>query len=77
MVVVPIRTEPTITIGEPRRLFGAADFTYPGGPGFDVSPDGQRFLMTRLVATAGGPREELIVVQNFFEELRAKVRPRQ
>ena len=45
---------------------------------FDVSPDGQRFLMTRLLATGGGaPREELIVVQNFFEELRAKVRPRQ
>jgi serine/threonine-protein kinase len=77
MVVVPIRTKPTLEAGELRRLFGAADFTYPGGPGFDVSPDGQRFLMTRLVGAGGAPREELIVVQNFFEELRAKVRPRQ
>jgi tricorn protease len=36
---------------------------------FDVSPDNQRFLMVRESPHSG----RLIVVDNFFEELRAKV----
>ncbi len=39
---------------------------------YDVSPDG-RFVMIRG-AFAGGVPEELIVVENFFEELKAKVK---
>jgi Tol biopolymer transport system component len=74
MVVVPIRTKPTLAIGEPRRLFSATDYTFAGGPGFDISPDGQRFLFTRLVSSGVPVREELIVVQNVFDELRTKVR---
>jgi eukaryotic-like serine/threonine-protein kinase len=73
-VVVRLRTQPTLDVSQPRRLFSAGDFTFPGGPGFDISPDGQRFLFTRLVGSGGPAREELIVVQNFFDELRAKVR---
>ncbi len=38
---------------------------------YDVTPDDQRFVMIRnLVADEAG---ELIVVENFFEELKAKV----
>lgn len=36
----------------------------------DVSPDDQRFVMVRSV---GGQAGELIVVENFFEELKEKV----
>ncbi len=37
--------------------------------GYDVSPDGERFLMVK--AGAGGPApRELILVQNWFEELK-------
>jgi serine/threonine-protein kinase len=72
MIAVPIRADATLEVGEPKRLFSAKDLTYPGGPAFDVSPDG-RFLMTRLLANRRTSREELIVVQNFFDELRAKV----
>ena len=38
---------------------------------YDVTPDDQRFVMirSRTVDDAG----ELIVVENFFEELKAKV----
>ena len=36
---------------------------------FDASPDDQRFLMVRESPNGG----RLIVVDNFFEELRAKV----
>ncbi len=38
---------------------------------YDVTPDDQRFVMFRL-STANQNRE-LIVVENFFEELKAKV----
>ncbi len=40
-------------------------------PQYDVSPDGERFVMIRHrgAETAG----ELVLVQNFFEELKAKV----
>jgi Tol biopolymer transport system component len=42
---------------------------------FDVSPDDKRFVMIRAVSdSAGGaPREHLIVVRNWFEELKARV----
>jgi hypothetical protein len=52
-------------------------FTIPGGnPGrtYDVSPDGQRFLMIKFSAAdqARGVNN-LVVVQNWFEELKARV----
>ena len=47
-----------------------------GGPRstrtYDVSPDGQRFLMVKQLASqAAAP--QIIVVQNWFEELRRLV----
>jgi serine/threonine-protein kinase len=40
-----------------------------GGHMFDVSPDGRRFLMVRQ--GAGDKSGHLVIVQNFFTELRA------
>ena len=39
---------------------------------FDVSPDGKRFLMVRPVAGLG--ETELVVVQNWFEELKQRAK---
>jgi hypothetical protein len=39
---------------------------------YDVSPDGQRFLMIKEDATAATARTGLIAVLNWFEELKAK-----
>ena len=39
---------------------------------FDVAPDAQRFLVAESVAGAGAP-PQIIVVQNWFEELRRLV----
>ena len=36
---------------------------------WDVSPDGQRFLMVKTGERAPQPVTELILVQNWFEEL--------
>ena len=40
---------------------------------YDVTPNDQRFVMTRLQAGGGRDDTQLIVVENFFEELKAKV----
>jgi eukaryotic-like serine/threonine-protein kinase len=61
-------------IGPSAALFAGP---YPDNPGwtrprsYDVSRDGERFLMTRLPAHS--PRPRIAVVLNWFEELRAKV----
>ncbi len=38
---------------------------------YDVSPDDQRFVMLRRIID--NDDQQLIVVENFFEELKAKV----
>ena len=38
---------------------------------YDVSPDDQRFVMIRLRGGAAG--DALVVVENFFEELKERV----
>ena len=61
-------------IGQPVALFGGP---YPDNPGwtrprsYDVSRDGERFLMTKLPIEQ--PRPRIAVVLNWFDELRAKV----
>ena len=41
---------------------------------YDVTPDGERFLMVRATTAGSGSDEpELIVVQNFYEELKRRV----
>jgi hypothetical protein len=39
------------------------------GPRYDVTPDGERFVTLRQRST-GVERNELMVVENFFEELK-------
>ena len=64
-------TEPTFSGEEHFTLFNL-----PAGAtlfGWDVAPDGRRFMMIRArAASAGRNAREMVVVENFFEELRAK-----
>ena len=72
MVAVPVETEPTFAAGQPEALFSAAEFrSFANHQQYDVTPDDQRFIMIRL--SEGGGAGELIWVQNFFEELKARV----
>ncbi|HEY8850695.1 MAG TPA: BTAD domain-containing putative transcriptional regulator [Gemmatimonadaceae bacterium] len=68
---VAVMTAPTFSFSKPRRLFVAKWSEFPFN-GYAVSPDGQRILMIRRIG-AGVP-DKLIVVENWFEELRAKAR---
>ena len=73
LAAVEVKTTPTFSTGRSTTLFPAAGFaSFQFSPQYDVSLDDQRFLMIRPLA-ASGP-DELIVVENWFEELKAKSR---
>jgi serine/threonine-protein kinase len=69
--VVDVRTENGFSAGKPRLLF-----EHPGLHGnyplrdYDLSLDGQRFLMVRLEDRKPSPLTEMTLVQNWFEELK-------
>ena len=78
MMVVPIETEPTFTQGTVDLLFDLDPYVKPSGLAnrrIDISPEGDRFLMLK---TGGGSDEDaettsIIIVQNWFEELKKLV----
>jgi eukaryotic-like serine/threonine-protein kinase len=76
LMAVPITHTPAITVGRPQSLFRVTNrFRISGNAAaYDVHPDGKRFVMVTEPATpTAGPRQ-IIVVSNFLDELRAKVR---
>ena len=72
MMAVDVVTEGTFSAGKLRVLFEGAYVPTPRSfPDYDVSPDGQRFLM--LKATEQTTPTQINVVLNWFEELNQKV----
>jgi len=71
---VDIRTDGGFSTGKPRLLFERPGYG-SGGPirSYDLSQDGQRFLMVKLEQRKPTPVTEMILVQNWFEELKQKV----
>jgi len=72
MMAVPITLEPTFRAGTAKPLFEGDYIFYREGRHYDVSADGERFLMIR----AGSGKDEsalgegqLVYVENWFTEL--------
>ena len=66
-------TTPAFAIGTPRLLF-EGPFRIDGPfRGYDVTADGQRFLMVRAVERPPERVSQIVFVQNWTEELRARV----
>jgi serine/threonine-protein kinase len=72
MMVVDITTEPTFAQGKPKLLFEGDYLRYGPRAFYDVSPDGQRFLMIKLGEQALAVTQ-IHVVLNWFEELKRLV----
>lgn len=69
---VPVQPGSAFIAGQPTAVL-----KIPAGASeaYDVTPDG-RFLFhfqRSLRADEGAPRQEIIIVQNWFEELKARV----
>ena len=74
LVAQEVTTSPAFAVGQQRVLFSALSYVaVTTHRAYDVSPDDQRFLMIRTQGAEGGG--DLIVVLNWFEDLRAKIRP--
>ena len=74
MMSVDITTQPSFSVGKPKVLFeGPYEATPATFPYYDVSPDGQRFLMLKPVESAETASTQINVVLNWFEELKQKV----
>jgi serine/threonine-protein kinase len=72
LVAAGVVTEPTFSRGAQRTLFSAAEYdSQIMHRNYDISGDDQRFLMIGRDTTYG--EGELILVQNFFEELKERV----
>ena len=73
-MAVPIQTQgQTLTAGTPKVLFEGqyVDHSTPSGfQYYDISPDGQQFLMIKEGQTEAG---QINVVLNWFEELKRLV----
>lgn len=71
---VDVRTDSGFSTGKPRLLFERAGY-WQGAPirGYDLSRDGQRFLMVKKEQRKPQPVTEMILVQNWFEELKEKL----
>jgi eukaryotic-like serine/threonine-protein kinase len=74
IMAVDITTQPGFAAGRPKALFeGPYLPTAASFPSYDVSPDGQRFLMLKPVESQASAPTQINVVLNWFEELKAKV----
>jgi serine/threonine-protein kinase len=74
MMAVEIATQPSFSAGKPRMLFeGQYEPTPATTPNYDVSADGQRFLMLRPSESTVAAPTQINVVLNWFEELKQKV----
>ena len=73
LMVVSIQTEPSLRVKRPRLLFSVENYrtNNPAGRSYDITPDGETFLMRDQVATE--PMTEIRVVLNWFEELKRLV----
>lgn len=65
LIAVPVHTWPDLKLGQPTRLFSHPALSGRGEAGFDVSADGQRFI---LLDSVGTQEQKIHVVQNWFAE---------
>ena len=74
LMAVPIQPGPGFTRGNATVVVERPYFTAPVlGRSYDVSSDGTRFLMIKDTPASTGTASHLVVVQNFFEELKRLV----
>ena len=74
MMAVPVTMQPTFSVGKPMMLFKGDYLASPfpaTGVTYDVTGDGQRFLMVKDAPQASDIRINVVV--NWFEELKRLV----
>jgi len=74
MMAVDVVTRPSFSAGKPKVLFEAQYLPTPlTNSNYDVSLDGQSFLMLKPIEQVGTAPTQINVVLNWFEELKRRV----
>ncbi len=66
----------TLVFGRPHVLFEFAMVALPGSRPYDIAPDGRRFMIIGSGegdASGGQATQQIVFVQNWFEELKRLV----
>ncbi len=71
LISVQVRTTGALALGERRKLLDLSRYDSGYVHEFDVSPDGQRFLLIRTEAQSRPTRLDIVV--NWFDELKRLV----
>ena len=72
MMAVEVATQPSFTVSKPTVLFEASYFREGSRPAYDVTADGQRFLMIKAGESETAVTQFNVVV-DWFEELKRRV----
>ena len=74
--LVDVRTDGGFSTSKPRLLFEKSGYG-SGIPirGYDISLDSQRFLMVKSEQRKPSPVTEIVLVQNWFNELKRMLPP--
>ena len=73
MLAVRVATKPQLAVGRPERLF-EGPYAVASQPNYDVTSDGERFLMLQEVGEASAqPPSQLHLVLNWHQELLERV----
>ena len=70
MMAATITSTPSFSIGTPRKLFEGIFTVSSGSRSYDVTPDGRRFIMVQRHEQVPLPVSQVVVVQNWSEELK-------
>jgi serine/threonine-protein kinase len=75
MRVAVAATQAVWTAGTPAKLLEPKYFGTGSNPGrtYDISPDGQRFLMIKQGSSDQAPPPQIVIVQNWDQELKRLV----
>ena len=74
LMSVKVATAPAFRAGTPEAVFENAALWQAWGRGYDVAPDGRRFLLAlNKEAPTSLPPAQMILVQHWFEELKRLV----
>jgi hypothetical protein len=74
MASVPITISRNgLTLSSPVRLFGTTPYSFPSNlRTYDVTADGQKFLMLKDASDRSEPSATLVVVLNWLDELASR-----
>jgi Tol biopolymer transport system component len=72
LMAVPISTSPSLTVGAPEALFSAPGLAYQPNNlvGYDVTPEGDRFVVREAVEAETESEPVIRIVQNWFAEFK-------